>query len=295
MTIDPFAVLDDEPEAPPVKTPPPKPKKTANDDDVPSGPVFVFDLETIPDEPRFPRPTEGVKVEREPSGKELELLAKGNVGGITESLCLLDSEELDRLAKIERDGKARKGVLSAIDAELRYLSGDLEKEVAEWRKLSFDPWGCRIVALGIKSRKHEVTMVAKTYEEEIALLNVLWKHIKNFRIRCGYNITHFDDAVIIARSMLLGVETSERIERRKFGSKTSIDLMTTLFPSGSPMKLKELCHKIGIVPKAGYEMSGDKVLDLVDAGDWDGIAKYVNSDALIEWELYERLSDFVVF
>jgi hypothetical protein len=42
-------------------------------------------------------------------------------------------------------------------------------------------------------------------------------------------------------------------------------------------------------------MSGDKVFDLVEAGDWAGIAAYVESDAVIEFELYRRLSDYVVF
>jgi hypothetical protein len=52
---------------------------------------------------------------------------------------------------------------------------------------------------------------------------------------------------------------------------------------------------LGIVPPAGYEMSGDKVFDLVEAGDWNGIAEYVASDAVIEFELYRRLSDYVLF
>jgi predicted PolB exonuclease-like 3'-5' exonuclease len=172
---------------------------------------------------------------------------------------------------------------------------DFEAAMAEWKKLSFNPFGCRIVALGIRSAKHHVTMLAKNDDEERELLRVLWKHINQFKTRCGYNITGFDDAVLVMRSMLLGVEASQKISRKKFGDRASIDLMTVLFPSGQAQKLKEVCRMLGIVPPVGYEMSGDKVFDLTESGDWNGIAAYVESDAVIEFELYQRLSDYVLF
>ncbi len=71
--------------------------------------------------------------------------------------------------------------------------------------------------------------------------------------------------------------------------------MTTLFPASPAQKLKEVCRKLGIVPPVGYEMSGDKVFDLVEAGQWDDVAAYVSSDADIEFELYSRWSDYTVF
>ena len=37
-------------------------------------------------------------------------------------------------------------------------------------------------------------------------------------------------------------------DRRKFGNRQSIDLMTALFPAGQPLKLKELCRLLQIVP-----------------------------------------------
>jgi predicted PolB exonuclease-like 3'-5' exonuclease len=95
--------------------------------------------------------------------------------------------------------------------------------------------------------------------------------------------------------MLLGVESSQLISRKKFGDRASIDLMTVLFPSGQAQKLKEVCRMLGIVPPVGYEMSGDKVFDYVEAGRWQEVADYVESDAVIEFELYQRLSDYVLF
>ena len=269
--------------------------KTKN---VPSGGVFVFDLETIPDESRFPRPVVVEKVKR-PDRDDINIakLAESTVPGIKTAIPTLSESQLIALEGFENNSKKpRSGVLDAISQQLAIDNAyDHEAAMMEWRKLSFNPFGCRIVALGIRSAKHHVTMLAKDADEERQLLHTLWSHIAKFKTRCGYNITAFDDAVLVMRSMLLGVDASERISRKKFGDRASIDLMTCLFPAGPAQKLKEVCRMLGIVPPVGYEMSGDKVFDLVESDDWAGIAAYVESDAVIEFELYRRLSDYVVF
>ena len=71
--------------------------------------------------------------------------------------------------------------------------------------------------------------------------------------------------------------------------------MLAMFPSSPARKLKDACKELGIVPLAGYEMSGDQVFDMVEDGDWEGIAQYVHSDAVIEFELYRRLNEYMVF
>jgi hypothetical protein len=265
--------------------------------DIPSGGVFVFDLETIPDESRFPRPVRVEKVKRASVACELAKIVTQTVPQVKAWIPKLSEEQLNQLADLENGlKKPRSGVLDAIEEQKRIDDADdFESAMTEWKKLSFNPFGCRIVALGIRSAKHHVTMLAKTDDEERELLRVLWQHIARFKTRCGYNITGFDDAVLVMRSMLLGVDASERISRKKFGDRASIDLMTCLFPSSPAQKLKEVCRMLGIVPPVGYEMSGDKVFDLTEAGDWAGIAAYVESDAVIEFELYRRLSDYVVF
>lgn len=265
--------------------------------DVPGGGVFVFDLETVPDESRFPRPMRVEKVKRGPAAVELSKLVTQTVPAIKAKIPTLSEEQLNQLTDLENGlAKPRSGVLDAISQQLAIDNADdHEAAMMEWRKLSFNPFGCRIVALGIRSAKHHLTMLAKNDDEERDLLRVLWSHIAKFKTRCGYNITNFDDAVLVMRSMLLGVDASERISRKKYGDRASIDLMTCLFPAGPAQKLKEVCKMIGIVPPVGYEMSGDKVFDLAEAGDWNGIAAYVESDAVIEFELYRRLSEYIVF
>lgn len=295
MADDPFACLDD-----PVIESSEFPEVAASLSvplEVPTGSVFVYDLETVPDESRFPRPVRVERIKRPDAAVDLEKLSGQTVPAIKAKIPSLSESQLCRLAEIESASvKPRSGVLDAIKEQQAIdAADDHEAAMLEWRKNSFNPFGCRIVALGIKSAKHRVTMTAKTPDEERELLRILWLHIQRFKCRCGYNITAFDDAVLIVRSMLLNVDATERISRKKFGDRESIDLMTTLFPSGPARKLKELCKDIGIVPPVGYEMSGDKVFDLVETGDWDGIAAYVSSDADIEFELYSRLSEYIVF
>lgn len=265
--------------------------------DIPSGGVFVFDLETVPDESRFPRPVRVEKIKRPAAAVDLVKLVTQTVPNIKAKIPTLSEEQLNKLTELENGmAKPRSGVLDAINQRLAIDNADdFEAAMTEWKKLSFNPFGCRIVALGIRSAKHHVTMLAKNDDEERELLRVLWKHINQFKTRCGYNITGFDDAVLVMRSMLLGVEASQRISRKKFGDRASIDLMTVLFPSGQAQKLKEVCRMLGIVPPVGYEMSGDKVFDYVEAGRWQEVADYVESDAVIEFELYQRLSDYVLF
>lgn len=262
-----------------------------------NGGVFVFDLETVPDESRFPRPVKVEKVKRTNAPVELAKLVTQTVPSITAKIPSLSEEQLVSLQELEEGmKKPRSGVLDAIAKQIALDNVDEhEAAMAKWKELSFNPFGCKIVALGIRSAKHHITMLAKTPDEERELLRVLWEHIAKFKTRCGYNITNFDDAVLVMRSMLLSVDASEKISRKKFGDRASYDLMTILFPAGPAQKLKEVCRMIGIVPPAGYEMSGDKVFDLTESGDWDGIAAYVESDAVIEFELYRRLSDYMVF
>ena len=257
---------------------------------------FVYDLETIPDETRFPKPERPDKPVREPVTVDLDELQGQTVPGITRRLSALSEDQLRHLLQMEQDAKKpRSGVVTAIEKELQIFDVETQwrQDVEQWRKLSFDPFRLRVVALGIETSSGErTTMIAETIDEERDLLQTFWDHAAIYDQRVGYNINAFDDVVIVARSMILGVDASRLLEIGKFSRGQSIDLMRMIFPD-RPMKLKELCQCLGIVPDAGYEMSGDKVLDLVEAGDWDGVAAYVASDAKIEAELFRLASDYI--
>lgn len=255
---------------------------------------FVFDLETVPDETRSPKPEAKQPEPRPPVSCDLPDLLTKPIANIKPMLARLAEPQLRDLATIEASGKNRATLLSAINDEIGLLTGCDMSAVEEWRRLSFNPFGCRIVAVGVAQKNAVFAEVARNLDEERVLLRKLWGFINTCPTRIGYNINAFDDAVIIARSIMLGLEApSVTLDRRKFGNRQSIDLMTALFPTGQPMKLKELCRLLQIVPPAGYEMSGDKVLDYVEAGDYATVLNYVHSDAIIERELFQKVQDFV--
>ena len=254
---------------------------------------FVFDLETVPDESRSPKPEAKQPEPRPPFACDLPDLLTKPITNIKPILAKLSEQQLTELASIEGAAKNRSTLLNAIADELQLMTGCDMSEVNEWKKLSFNPWGCRVVAVGVAQKHGVYAEVARTLDEERALLQKLWGFLATCPTRVGYNINAFDDAVIIARSMMLGIQAPKTLDRRKFGNREAADLMTAIFPSGQPMKLKELCKLIGIVPPAGYEMSGDKVLDYVEAGDYETVLKYVHSDAIIERELLMRVRDYV--
>lgn len=254
---------------------------------------FVFDLETVPDETRSPKPEAKQPEPRPPVSCDLADLLTKPIANIKPMLARLAEPQLRELATIEAGGKNRATLLSAINDEIGLLTGCDMSAVDEWRRLSFNPFGCRVVAVGVAQQNGVFAEVARNLDEERVLLRKLWGFIHTCPTRIGYNINAFDDAVIIARSIMLGLDAPETpLDRRKFGNRQSIDLMTALFPSGQAMKLKELCRLLQIVPPAGYEMSGDKVLDYAEAGDYETVLNYVHSDAIIERELFHRVRDF---
>ena len=256
---------------------------------------FVYDLETVPDDSRFPKPEVRQPQDREPCGKASEELLGKAINMVVPWLSKMSVAELQQMLAWETAGKSRSTMIEKINAELSILTGTDTSEVDEWRKRSFDPFSCRIVALGIATREYVWRAVAKTPEEERELLQVFWTHVAAEKQRVGYNITAFDDRVIVARSMLLNPETGDSVIDLGRYDKERLDLYTVLFgASRDSYKLKDLCEALKIVPEAGYEMRGDKVLDLVEAGDWDGIAHYVQSDAKIERQLYEMIAEYTV-
>lgn len=260
-----------------------------------SGGWFVYDLETVPDTTRFPKPEVRQPQDREPCGKASEELLSKAISFVVPWLAKMSVAELQQMLAWETAGKNRSTMVDKINAEISLLTGTDSSEVDAWRKRSFDPFSCRIVALGIATREYVWRAVAKTPDEERKLLKIFWQHVAARKKRIGYNITAFDDRVIVARSMLLNPETGDSVIDLGRYDKERLDLYTVLFgASRDSYKLKDLCEALNIVPEAGYEMRGDKVLDLVEAGDWDGIAHYVQSDAKIERQLYEMIAEYTV-
>lgn len=247
----------------------------------PEGKLFVYDLETVPDEQSYPRPEPKQVV---PRAIVADQVLKTISTLETELQIGLPKEQLEDLLLAEQSGKCRKGAIDVIQKAIEGFDSDFES----WHKLGTQPWSCRIVAMGILvyGNKTPASLLAHDYEEERELLKTFWAVHENGR-RCGYNIRDFDDRVIVARSMVLGVKPSMPMSSNRY-DKNAVDLMQMLFGSvGNAIKLKTLVARLGIDVPAG-DMDGSKVLELVDSGNWDLLRKYVESDVIVEMELYKR-------
>jgi len=253
-----------------------------------TGSVFVYDLETVPDESAYPR-LSAEEDGGEPADIDVDAVMKTQ-STLDEAIAagLVNQATAKMLITIEQQSKKmRKGVL----ASLRKVAEAAELEFKEWSKCSFDPWRCRIVAASMffYGDDRPVVVVCNSPDDERSILSFLWKCCET-GIRCGYNIEAFDDRVISARSMLLGVTPGKPMSTRSYGNKDRIDLYRILFDrGGDTMKLKSLCVRMGIDIPAGPDMNGGMVRQLVDEGRWADIANYVRSDAIVEMELLRRV------
>lgn len=263
--------------------------QTLIQEDIASSGVLIYDLETIPDESRFPAPAESKPIGiKEPLPGLLEKTANE----IAKALEDATAEQLLELRTLEDSAKSpRKTVLSKIDQLMKQFNGAHEK----WVKThSVDPWSCRICsfAWAIGGREPRA-LTATNDDEERALLQVFWQLLKSPtatgdskpRVRIGYNILAFDDMVILNRSRRLGVPVSVPLDLRKYNNSQAIDLIQRIFPNSSPQKCKTVAAAWGVsIPCP--DVDGSQVYDLYQAGALDKIAEYNRSDVAVERELY---------
>lgn len=269
---DPFADLDKEAEAASLETPEPS-----------GGQMLFFDFETVPDESRFPVPSDKTG---EVVVAEVAAVLEGKVDDVKKSLAVCPFEQIDEFAtKEEEREKPRKGVLDAIAAERKRRYSLRDNWVKEG---SVNPLWCRIVAAGWAIDDGEIeSMTATNDDEERELLRKFWSMLKSCAKRCGYNILNFDDTVLGFRSVLLGVPVPWTINRNKYRNAQAVDLMQLLFPSSKAQKCKDVAKACGIDVPAG-DFDGSQVYAAFKAGEIDQIGEYVRSDVHVERELYRK-------
>jgi len=248
--------------------------------------ILFFDFETVPDESRFPR-LELVIVEG--SSVDLAEEIKKNAPEIKELVGSLSDEQLDQLTALEASNKSRKGVFDAITSEQKSRTDGF----AKWLKsCSTSPLKGRIVAAGFAIGEGEPhSIIATNDDEERALLAAFWQLLERERVRCGYNILAFDDEFAGFRSVILGVQPSKQLNRKKYNNREAIDLQQRLFPSGLSQaeSCKTVAFALGIDIPAGRDRDGSHVWPLWEAEMYDEIAEYVRSDVYVEQQIYYRI------
>jgi hypothetical protein len=254
------------------------------------GQYFVWDLETVPDESRYPRP---VAADKERHEFDLKKLQAGNSEVIVKELKtgLMQEDQLDELLQLENTSKKPRVTVAK---EIMKAMNDLGSDYTEWQKKgSTDPWLGRIVAFSWSFLGEEKvhTMLARNAEEERHILAMFWA-LQSVGIRVGYNTKSFDDKFIFARSLILDVQPSVELEMGRY-SKQSKDIMWMMFDSLADAKsCKEMARLMGIEVPAG-DVEGKHVFDMVECGDWDGLAKYSNSDVVVEKAMFRMVKKYV--
>ena len=110
----------------------------------------------------------------------------------------------------------------------------------------------------------------------------------------GFNIRDFDLQVLLLRSTILGVYPPIIPDRRRYGSRDVLDLMTELHGDRCPkgFGLKPTCRMLGLIPPLADGddgMDGSKVYDLYEAGLYGQIAAYCADDVRLAQQLHRRV------
>ena len=254
------------------------------------GQFFIFDIETFPDEARFPRPTVTSRDRRE---WDLVKLQSQNAETIVKDLKtgLMQEDQLADLLQLENTSKKPR---STVAKEIMKAIEDLDSDMKDWQNEgSLDPWKGKIVAFSWSFLGEETvhTLTAQNADEERFILSMFWA-LQSAGTRVGYNIKAFDDQFIVVRSMLLGVEPSCQMETGRY-SKQSKDIMQLLFPDMQrAKKCKDVAAMLGIPVPAG-DIEGSHVFGLVESGDWDTLHKYSSSDVVVEKAMFRIVKKYL--
>jgi hypothetical protein len=254
------------------------------------GQFFIFDIETFPDESRFPRPTVTSRERRE---WDLPKLQSQNAEIIVKDLKtgLMQEDQLAELLQLENTSKKPR---STVAKEIMKAIEDLDSDMKDWQTDgSLDPWKGKIVAFSWSFLGEETvhTLTAQNADEERFILATFWA-LQSVGTRVGYNIKAFDDQFIVVRSMLLGVEPSCQMETGRY-SKQSKDIIQLLFPDMQrAKKCKDVAAMLGIPVPAG-DIEGSHVFGLVESGDWDTLSKYSNSDVVVEKAMFKIVKKYL--
>jgi hypothetical protein len=248
---------------------------------------LIIDIETIPDESRSQH--WGLpKLEELPP---IDGLLKSTVDSLkkwlTQYASVIPADYLWELEALEMtSSKPRLSLLDAI-TEAREAP---TKTISE---MSFDPDTLRIIAVGYAVGDEEPVTLTLDTCTEFEMLCQIWMAMEMERPWVTYNGLRFDIPAIVARSMLLGVKPTVKVDWRRYGNSQQCDLMEVLSLGGLRKwkGLKKVAPLYGIdVPVT--EVDGSNVFSLYQANDWETISRYLASDIEVTRALYRKVQGY---
>lgn len=271
--------------------------------------LLFFDFETIPDQTRLqdfdlpPLPAKPVLravADCESAAIWLEDKKVGDVfDGLVEYGAPPEWVLSVRDAENERS-KPRKGVLDNITKYLKKLDSDEAATDQRIKMLSVTPEYCQIVSAAwargdgevesgvvgeeIKGRGKDAPAVPLTEKD---LVTLFWSVIETASTLVGYNIASFDLDVLFARSAILSVRPSRRIDTTPWRGDVC-DLLHARFGKrmNTSMPLKQLAPLYGVHPAVPTE--GSDVYRLWVDMRFDEIRRYNVSDVEVVRGLWKK-------
>lgn len=259
-----------------------------------------WDLETVPDESRIhlfglPELQSYVETPESELPDPAAFLAM-SMEDMKASAVRPSAKWLDALRKLENASKKpRKGAFEIID-RMGDIESMYEREAEERIKLlSTTPEYCSVAAMGwcVQDGDTESMVVGEEVDgrviDERDIIDKFWQLAAKY-IMVGFNTNGFDWPVIWARSAVLRIKPSVKVDLTPWKNQT-IDLYSARFPRGNmskdrPGKLKELAPLYGLV--VGDEgTDGGAVYKLMKNREFDKVGKYVRSDVDICVQLHQ--------
>jgi hypothetical protein len=176
------------------------------------------------------------------------------------------------------------------------VKADLEKKQAEAvSRLSLDPNGCDIVAIGWQIEGWDAPETLSVPADQAFMLQTFWKHAKGRRL-VGFYSRQFDLPVILQRSRYLGIQIPDwRSLLAPYGrARGHVDVFDELTFDNSradgvvPRKLTTFCKQFG-VDISEDDCDGSDIAALVAAGDWEAVRQHCARDVERTVALARRL------
>lgn len=248
---------------------------------------LIIDIETIPDESRSQHWGLPKLEELPPIVDVLSGTVESCKKFLNQYASILPADYLLNLENAEMG--ASKPRLSLLDAitEAREAPTKLVSE------MSFDPDTLRIIAVGYAVGDDEPVILSGYTCSEVEMLQHIWAAMANYKPWVGFNNFAFDIPAIAARSAMLGVTPTVKIDWRRFGNSQIADLMQALSIGGIRRwkGLKKVAPLYGIdVPVT--EVDGSDVFSLYQANDWETITRYLASDIEVTRALYKKVNGY---
>jgi predicted PolB exonuclease-like 3'-5' exonuclease len=130
---------------------------------------------------------------------------------------------------------------------------------------------------------------------EREIIEMFWNYAGEAEQLISFNGRNFDLPFLMIRSAMLKIKPSRNFLRRKYHSKTHVDLLEkfTYFGLTKKFNLDFYCHAFGIESPKSNGITGMDINELYRSGKIKEIAVYCAEDVRATYELYKIWNDYL--